>query len=176
MSKSHNYNGECKQPFCEVCLENIKGIKGVADSLHTLSTPQTQSPDDTLRMQVNRLIVENTNLNGTYDMRGIAKDVVDLIKSDRESYAAQDVADNHLQEGKLFTTAHTEAKQALTSLIKELVAEARIDELKHLIDDDGIWHEDMTRQFPQKITLNQRIKELENQPQITPSTSSSKTY
>ena len=40
------------------------------------------------------------------------------------NHAAQDIADNHLQEGKLFTTAHTEAKQAITSLIKELVAEA----------------------------------------------------
>ena len=41
------------------------------------------------------------------------------------NHAAQDIADNHLQEGKLFTTAHTEAKQAITSLIKELVAEAK---------------------------------------------------
>ena len=53
------------------------------------------------------------------------------------------------------------AKQAITSLIKELVAEARVDELKHLIVDGGIWYQDMTRQFPQKITLNERIKELE---------------
>ena len=52
-------------------------------------------------------------------------------------------------------------KQALTSLIRELVAEARVDELKHLIVDGGIWYQDMTRQFPQKITLNERIKELE---------------
>ena len=54
-----------------------------------------------------------------------------------------------------------QAKAALTSLIKELVVEARIDELKHLTDDDGIWYQDMARQFPQKITINQRIKELE---------------
>ena len=53
-----------------------------------------------------------------------------------------------------------EAKQALTSLIKELVAEAKIDELKHLVNDDGIWYQDMTRQFPQKIRLDERIKEL----------------
>ena len=52
-------------------------------------------------------------------------------------------------------------KQSITSLIEELVAEAKIDELKHLVYDDGIWYEDMTRQFPQKITFNQRIKELE---------------
>lgn len=38
---------------------------------------------------------------------------------------------------------------------------ARLDELKHLTDDDGIWYQDMARQFPQKITLNQRIKEFE---------------
>ena len=54
-----------------------------------------------------------------------------------------------------------EAKQAITSLIKELVAEARINELKHLVNDDGIWHQDMTRKFPQKIRLEERIKELE---------------
>ena len=53
------------------------------------------------------------------------------------------------------------AKQAITSLIKELVAEARINELKHLVNDDGIWHQDMTRKFPQKIRLEERIKELE---------------
>ena len=53
------------------------------------------------------------------------------------------------------------AKQALTSLIKELVAEARTDELKHLVNDDGVWHQDMTRKFPQKIRLEERIKELE---------------
>ena len=52
-------------------------------------------------------------------------------------------------------------KQALTSLIKELVAEARTDELKHLVNDDGVWHQDMTRKFPQKIRLEERIKELE---------------
>ena len=52
-------------------------------------------------------------------------------------------------------------KQAITSLIKELVAEARTDELKHLVNDDGIWHQDMTRKFPQKIRLEERIKELE---------------
>jgi len=40
-------------------------------------------------------------------------------------------------------------------------SEARIDELKHLVDDDGIWCQDMTRQFPQKIRLDERIKELE---------------
>ena len=54
-----------------------------------------------------------------------------------------------------------EAKQAITSLIKELVAEARTDELKHLVNDDGVWHQDMTRKFPQKIRLEERIKELE---------------
>ena len=63
------------------------------------------------------------------------------------------------QNGKNIETR--KAKQAITSLIKELVAEARIDELKHLTDDDGIWYQDMARQFPQKITINQRIKELE---------------
>lgn len=54
-----------------------------------------------------------------------------------------------------------ETKQAITSLIKELVEEARIDELKHLTDDDGIWYQDMARQFPQKIRIEERIKELE---------------
>ncbi len=53
------------------------------------------------------------------------------------------------------------AKQALISLIKELVAETRIDELKHLVNDDGIWYQDMTRKFPQKIRIEERIKELE---------------
>ena len=57
--------------------------------------------------------------------------------------------------------SEAKAKQAITSLIKELVAGARVDELKHLIVDGGIWYQDMTRQFPQKITLNERIKELE---------------
>ena len=56
---------------------------------------------------------------------------------------------------------HYSLKQAITSLIKELVAEARINELKHLVNDDGIWHQDMTRKFPQKIRLEERIKELE---------------
>ena len=46
-------------------------------------------------------------------------------------------------------------------LIAKAVVEAKIDELKHLVEDGGIWYQDMTRQFPQKITLNQRIKELE---------------
>lgn len=51
------------------------------------------------------------------------------------NHAAQDVADNHLQEGKLFTTAHTEAKQAITSLIKELIAEAQVvDRKKHELE------------------------------------------
>ena len=45
--------------------------------------------------------------------------------------------------------------------IASAVQLARIDELKHLVEDGGIWYQDMTRQFPQKITLNQRIKELE---------------
>ena len=63
------------------------------------------------------------------------------------------------QNGKDIETR--EAKQAITSLIKELVAEARINELKHLVNDDGIWHQDMTRKFPQKIRLEERIKELE---------------
>lgn len=73
------------------------------------------------------------------------------------------------------------AKQAITQLIADEVKKAiddyqtnfeqrhiasavqlaRIDELKHLVEDGGIWYQDMTRQFPQKITLNQRIKELE---------------
>ena len=51
--------------------------------------------------------------------------------------------------------------QALTSRYRELVEEARIDELKHLVNDDGIWYQDMTRQFPQKIRLDERIKELQ---------------
>ena len=59
-----------------------------------------------------------------------------------------------------FRTANI-LRQAITSLIKELVAEARINELKHLVNDDGIWHQDMTRKFPQKIRLEERIKELE---------------
>ena len=54
-----------------------------------------------------------------------------------------------------------DTKQAIISLIKELVAEARTDELKHLVNDDGVWHQDMTRKFPQKIRLEERIKELE---------------
>jgi histidine triad (HIT) family protein len=70
-----------------------------------------------------------------------------------------EILDNHAQE---FKAGHLgKVKQAITSLIKELVTEARLDELKHLTDDDGIWYQDMARQFPQKITLNQRIKELE---------------
>ena len=69
--------------------------------------------------------------------------------------------DLRVDSGQAYIFDTEEAKQAITSLIKELVAEARIDELKHLTDDDGIWYQDMTRQFPQKITLNQRIKELE---------------
>ena len=68
---------------------------------------------------------------------------------------------NQFAPDQLVEEMRAQAKQAITSLIKELVAEARIDELKHLTDDDGIWYQDMTRQFPQKITLNQRIKELE---------------
>ena len=63
------------------------------------------------------------------------------------------------QKGKNIETRR--AKQAITSLIKELVAEAKIDELKHLVNDDGIWYQDMTRKFPQKIRLEERIKELE---------------
>ena len=63
------------------------------------------------------------------------------------------------QNGKDIETRR--ARQAITSLIKELVAEARTDELKHLVNDDGVWHQDMTRKFPQKIRLEERIKELE---------------
>jgi len=37
MAKKHNYDGECKQPFFEVCLANIVSIKRVADDLLTKS-------------------------------------------------------------------------------------------------------------------------------------------
>lgn len=86
-----------------------------------------------------------------------------------------------MEDGGTFDVSRTEAKQAITQLIADEVKKAiddyqtnfeqrhiasavqlaRIDELKHLVEDGGIWYQDMTRQFPQKITLNQRIKELE---------------
>lgn len=40
---------------------------------------------------------------------------------------------------------------------------ARIDEAEHKIVDGGIWHEDYRRDFPQKITLGERIVELKTE-------------
>ena len=87
-------------------------------------------------------------------------EIRDKSKDDHEvSTFAAKIKDDFAKE--VTNTLAREISTIISNAVKELVAEARIDELKHLVEDGGIWYQDMTRQFPQKITLNQRIKELE---------------
>ena len=54
-------------------------------------------------------------------------------------------------------------KQAITSLIKELVAEARIDELEHCCGKCGVWHSETCNISQRRLTFRERINELKKE-------------
>ena len=108
-------------------------------------------------------MTDNTPLNADDELREKLNSLFESVFS-QGVRAGKDVATETYED---FDAWHKkgeldEAMQLITADRKRVALEGRIDELKHLVNDDGIWYQDMTRQFPQKITLNQRIKELES--------------
>ena len=66
-------------------------------------------------------------------------------------------------EGFDKTASRAKAKQAITSLIKELVVEARIDELEHCCGKCGVWHSETCNISQRRLTFRERIAELKAQ-------------